>query len=86
MFLFRMQTDRFGCHCTGRLVFRMASCFPKAIQVHHSPNCSWMKRMSLSHPATVGEYGEGYIRVGLLEDEGRLEEAVRRIKKLNLFS
>ena len=33
-----------------------------------------------------GEYGEGYIRVGLLEDEGRLEEAVRRIEKLNLFS
>lgn len=32
-----------------------------------------------------GEYGEGYIRVGLLMDEDRLEEAVKRIEKLNLF-
>ena len=32
-----------------------------------------------------GEYGEGYIRVGLLLDEDRLVEAVRRIEKLNLF-
>jgi aminotransferase len=32
-----------------------------------------------------GEYGEGYIRVGLLVDEERLKEAVKRIEKLNLF-
>ncbi|WP_394238088.1 pyridoxal phosphate-dependent aminotransferase [Niallia oryzisoli] len=32
-----------------------------------------------------GKYGEGYIRVGLLLDEDRLEEAVLRIEKLNLF-
>lgn len=32
-----------------------------------------------------GEYGEGYIRVGLLVDEERLVEAVERIGKLNLF-
>ncbi|WP_102693177.1 pyridoxal phosphate-dependent aminotransferase [Rummeliibacillus pycnus] len=32
-----------------------------------------------------GEYGEGYIRVGLLVDEQRLTEAVKRIEKLNLF-
>ncbi len=32
-----------------------------------------------------GVYGEGYIRVGLLESEERLEEAVRRIEKLGLF-
>ncbi len=32
-----------------------------------------------------GKYGEGYIRVGLLLDENRLEEAVSRIEKLNLF-
>ncbi|MDF2606208.1 MAG: transaminase [Bacillales bacterium] len=32
-----------------------------------------------------GEYGEGYIRVGLLIDEDRLVEAVDRIKKLNIF-
>ena len=32
-----------------------------------------------------GEYGEGYIRVGLLMDEDRLVEAVERIHKLNLF-
>ena len=32
-----------------------------------------------------GEYGEGYIRVGLLVDEERLVEAVTRIGKLNLF-
>ncbi|QED46523.1 pyridoxal phosphate-dependent aminotransferase [Cytobacillus dafuensis] len=33
-----------------------------------------------------GEYGEGYIRVGLLVDEELLVEAVDRIGKLNLFS
>ncbi len=32
-----------------------------------------------------GEYGEGYIRVGLLVDEQRLEEAVERIGKLEFF-
>ncbi|BBU40884.1 pyridoxal phosphate-dependent aminotransferase [Aeribacillus composti] len=32
-----------------------------------------------------GQYGEGYIRVGLLVDESRLLEAVDRIRKLNLF-
>lgn len=32
-----------------------------------------------------GEYGEGYIRVGLLVSEERLKEAVRRIEKLGLF-
>ncbi len=32
-----------------------------------------------------GEYGEGYIRVGLLVDEDRLEEAVQRISKLDIF-
>ncbi|HWI48208.1 MAG TPA: pyridoxal phosphate-dependent aminotransferase [Rummeliibacillus sp.] len=32
-----------------------------------------------------GEYGEGYIRVGLLVDEQRLIEAVKRVEKLNLF-
>lgn len=32
-----------------------------------------------------GEYGEGYIRVGLLVDEDRLVEAVERIAKLGIF-
>ncbi|MFJ7826345.1 pyridoxal phosphate-dependent aminotransferase [Psychrobacillus sp. NPDC096623] len=32
-----------------------------------------------------GEYGEGYVRVGLLVDEDRLKEAVMRIGNLNLF-
>ncbi|MET1013056.1 MAG: pyridoxal phosphate-dependent aminotransferase, partial [Paenisporosarcina sp.] len=32
-----------------------------------------------------GEFGEGYIRVGLLVDENRLEEAVERIGKLAIF-
>ncbi|MGF9976613.1 pyridoxal phosphate-dependent aminotransferase [Viridibacillus arvi] len=32
-----------------------------------------------------GEYGEGYVRVGLLVDEERLHEAITRISKLNLF-
>lgn len=32
-----------------------------------------------------GEYGEGYIRVGLLVDEARLQEAMQRVAKLNLF-
>ncbi|MEK3800599.1 pyridoxal phosphate-dependent aminotransferase [Peribacillus sp. FSL H8-0477] len=32
-----------------------------------------------------GEFGEGYIRVGLLVDEVRLEEAVQRIGKLAIF-
>jgi aminotransferase len=33
-----------------------------------------------------GQYGEGYVRVGLLSDENRLLEAVNRIKLLNIFS
>ncbi|MFT8319741.1 MAG: pyridoxal phosphate-dependent aminotransferase [Bacillus sp. (in: firmicutes)] len=33
-----------------------------------------------------GEYGEGYVRVGLLEEENRIKEAVERIAKLNLFT
>ncbi len=33
-----------------------------------------------------GQFGEGYIRVGLLLDEDRLIEAVNRIDKLNLFT
>lgn len=32
-----------------------------------------------------GEYGEGYIRVGLLVSEDRLTEAISRIEKLNIF-
>ncbi|WP_154895671.1 aminotransferase class I/II-fold pyridoxal phosphate-dependent enzyme [Paenibacillus illinoisensis] len=32
-----------------------------------------------------GTHGEGYVRAGLLSDEKRLEEAARRIGKLNLF-
>jgi aminotransferase len=32
-----------------------------------------------------GEHGEGYVRIGLLSQEERLEEAVERIGKLGLF-
>ncbi|SEN21248.1 aminotransferase [Mesobacillus persicus] len=32
-----------------------------------------------------GEFGEGYVRVGLLVDEDRLTEAVKRVGALNLF-
>ncbi|MDP4161871.1 MAG: pyridoxal phosphate-dependent aminotransferase [Bacillota bacterium] len=32
-----------------------------------------------------GEYGEGFVRVGLLASEERLEEAVNRIKELEIF-
>lgn len=32
-----------------------------------------------------GEYGEGYVRVGLLSSEERLVEAANRIKALNIF-
>ena len=33
-----------------------------------------------------GEYGEGYIRVGLLVEEDRLREAMQRVAKLGLFT
>ncbi|MCK8098400.1 pyridoxal phosphate-dependent aminotransferase [Bacillus sp. 2CMS4F] len=33
-----------------------------------------------------GDYGEGYVRVGLLTSEARLKEAAHRIGKLNLFT
>jgi L-glutamine---4-(methylsulfanyl)-2-oxobutanoate aminotransferase len=33
-----------------------------------------------------GEYGEGYVRVGLLSSEERLAEAVERISRLEIFS
>ncbi|WP_286924137.1 MULTISPECIES: pyridoxal phosphate-dependent aminotransferase [Lysinibacillus] len=32
-----------------------------------------------------GQYGEGYVRVGLLVSEERLREAINRIEQLNLF-
>ncbi|MBM7649577.1 aminotransferase [Bacillus ectoiniformans] len=32
-----------------------------------------------------GEYGEGYVRVGLLASEERMREAIQRIKALNIF-
>lgn len=32
-----------------------------------------------------GKSGEGYVRVGLLDEEDRLKEAVKRIEKLDLF-
>lgn len=32
-----------------------------------------------------GEYGEGYIRVGLLVEEERLREAMQRVKNLSIF-
>ena len=32
-----------------------------------------------------GEHGEGYVRLGLLADESKLEEAIRRIERLQLF-
>ncbi|AXI10358.1 LL-diaminopimelate aminotransferase [Oceanobacillus zhaokaii] len=32
-----------------------------------------------------GEYGEGYVRIGLLVDGERLKEAINRIEKLNIF-
>ncbi|WP_168119105.1 pyridoxal phosphate-dependent aminotransferase [Paenibacillus sp. HB172176] len=35
--------------------------------------------------AGFGEYGEGYVRLGLLTSEDRLREAVRRIGKLGIF-
>lgn len=35
--------------------------------------------------AGFGQHGEGYIRIGLLADESRLAEAVRRIGNLSLF-
>lgn len=33
-----------------------------------------------------GAHGEGYVRVGLLTEEARLQEAIRRIGRLGLFS
>lgn len=35
--------------------------------------------------AGFGEYGEGYVRVALLEEEHRLKEAAERISRLELF-
>lgn len=33
-----------------------------------------------------GEYGEGYVRIGLLVDEERLREAIGRVAKLEIFN
>ena len=33
-----------------------------------------------------GEYGEGYVRVGLLVSEDRMKEAIARVEKLGLFT
>ncbi|WP_203247204.1 pyridoxal phosphate-dependent aminotransferase [Sporosarcina beigongshangi] len=42
--------------------------------------------VAVSPGHAFGTYGEGYVRVGLLETEERLREAVARIEKLGLFS
>ncbi|WP_342505525.1 pyridoxal phosphate-dependent aminotransferase [Sporosarcina sp. FSL K6-2383] len=42
--------------------------------------------VAVSPGRAFGTYGEGYVRVGLLETEDRLREAVARIEKLDLFS
>lgn len=41
--------------------------------------------ISVAAGSGFGESGEGYIRVGLLVEEERIVEAIRRIEKLNLF-
>lgn len=42
-------------------------------------------RVAVAPGNGFGEYGEGYVRIGLLIEPERLEEAVDRIAKLNLF-
>lgn len=41
--------------------------------------------ISVAAGSGFGESGEGFVRVGLLVDEERIVEAIRRIEKLNLF-
>lgn len=41
--------------------------------------------ISVAAGSGFGTSGEGFVRVGLLVDEARLVEAIRRIEKLNLF-
>lgn len=41
--------------------------------------------ISVAAGSGFGDSGEGFVRVGLLVDEERLAEAIRRIEKLNLF-
>ena len=41
--------------------------------------------ISVAAGSGFGKSGEGFVRVGLLVDEERLAEAIRRIEKLNLF-
>jgi alanine-synthesizing transaminase len=39
-------------------------------------------RVAVSHGAGFGEYGEGYVRIALVENEQRIRQAARSIKKL----
>lgn len=41
--------------------------------------------ISVAAGSGFGKSGEGFVRVGLLVDEDRIVEAIRRIEKLNLF-
>ena len=33
-----------------------------------------------------GQFGEGYVRIGLLTEEDRLQEAIDRLKELPIFN
>ena len=38
-------------------------------------------KVAVSPGAGFGEYGEGYVRIGLVENEHRIRQAIRNIKK-----
>ncbi|NVJ70495.1 MAG: aminotransferase, partial [Alphaproteobacteria bacterium] len=38
-------------------------------------------KVSLSPGVGFGEYGEGFVRIGLVENEQRIRQAIRNIKK-----
>ena len=40
--------------------------------------------MAVAPGVAFGEYGEGYVRVGLVENEQRIRQAAKNIKKILL--
>ena len=92
--LYKTRRDAFveKCHSIGWEVVAPAGSFfvwlpvPKGFtSVQFSTYILEHANVAVAAGAGFGEYGEGYVRVGLVETKERLLEAVERIEKCNLF-
>ena len=74
-----------GHSVAGRLDVRLgadAGKIPRRPARWNSPSaCSMHAKVAVSPGIGFGEYGEGYVRVALVENEHRIRQAARNVKK-----